>query len=263
MRKIALGALLACALVSGMMGAEAEGGKSKSGFLLGVELGAGSGAGRSFLGSDTLMNFTPFMMRSELEPLLANARVLMGFQKYFGKRQLVGFDMKVKAGTGFLNLKHDGEIFPVPPNNNPFRDPEADFRTSYFTLNAGGEMNLLWDFYNQKDQAAGMSFGVGYEYVQAQNTFMGFEHPLAQIAFNSHLAQYTDKNFSYQLISPKLGFHYYVGNHQFAGVFSFDKVLGKIKNVNPIKATGVNKPDVLNTDLNFLFSFNLSYVYRF
>ena len=44
MRKIALGALLACALVSGMMGAEAEGGKSKSGFLLGVELGAGSGA---------------------------------------------------------------------------------------------------------------------------------------------------------------------------------------------------------------------------
>ena len=229
--------------------------KSKSGFILGVEAGASAGKGTSYFISEELFNKKPFVMMAELEPFATQAKLMLGYQKYFDAKERFGMDIKAKAGVGFLAISHDGEVVP----NNPFKDDDVTMITSYTTLHAGLEANFLFDFWSKDDQTLGMSFGVGYEFVYGLNSNIAFEHPIAHAIFSPRANAYTDKNISYHVISPKIGLHYYLGNHQFSGVFSFDKVLGDNQNANRVDG----KVDILATKLDFLFGFSLGYAYRF
>ena len=231
--------------------------KSKTGLLLGVELGASSGKGKGVFISENLFNNKPFTMMAELEPFAPQAKFMLGYQKYFDAKERFGMDIKAKAGVGFLAISHDGET--LKPNTNPFVDNDVTMITSYTTLHAGLEANFLFDFWSKDDQTLGMSFGVGYEFVYGLNSNIAFEHPIAHTIFAPRANAYTDKNISYHVISPKIGLHYYLGNHQFSGVFSFDKVLGDNQNANRVDG----KVDILVTKLDFLFGFSLGYAYRF
>lgn len=231
--------------------------KSKSGFILGVEAGASAGKGTSYFISQELFGQQPFAMMAELEPFAPQAKFMLGYQKYFDAKERFGMDIKAKAGVGFLAISHDGET--LKPNTNPFRDNDVTMITSYTTLHAGLEANFLFDFWSKDDQTLGMSFGVGYEFVYGLNSNIAFEHPIANAIFSPRANAYTDKNISYHVISPKIGLHYYLGNHQFSGVFSFDKVLGDNQNANRVDG----KVDILATKLDFLFGFSLGYAYRF
>ena len=231
--------------------------KSKSGFILGVEAGASAGKGTSYFISQELFGQQPFAMMAELEPFAPQAKFMLGYQKYFDAKERFGMDIKAKAGVGFLAISHDGET--LKPNTNPFVDNDVTMITSYTTLHAGLEANFLFDFWSKDDQTLGMSFGVGYEFVYGLNSNIAFEHPIANAIFAPRANAYTDKNISYHVISPKIGLHYYLGNHQFSGVFSFDKVLGDNQNANRVDG----KVDILATKLDFLFGFSLGYAYRF
>ena len=231
--------------------------KSKTGLLLGVELGASSGKGKGVFISENLFNNKPFIMVSELEPLATQTKLILGYQKYFDAKERFGMDIKAKAGVGFLAISHDGET--LKPNPIPFRDNDVTMITSYTTLHAGLEANFLFDFWSKDDQTLGMSFGVGYEFVYGLNSNIAFEHPIAHTIFAPRANAYTDKNISYHVISPKIGLHYYLGNHQFSGVFSFDKVLGDNQNANRVDG----KVDILATKFDGFVSFNLGYAYRF
>ena len=231
--------------------------KSKSGFILGVEAGASAGKGTSYFISQELFGQQPFAMMAELEPFAPQAKFMLGYQKYFDAKERFGMDIKAKAGVGFLAISHDGET--LKPNTNPFVDNDVTMITSYTTLHAGLEANFLFDFWSKDDQTLGMSFGVGYEFVYGLNSNIAFEHPIAHTIFAPRANAYTDKNISYHVISPKIGLHYYLGNHQFSGVFSFDKVLGDNQNANRVDG----KVDILVTKLDFLFGFSLGYAYRF
>ena len=229
--------------------------KSKSGFILGVEAGASAGKGTSYFISEELFNKKPFAMMAELEPFAPQAKFMLGYQKYFDAKERFGMDIKAKAGVGFLAISHDGEVVP----NNPFKDDDVTMITSYTTLHAGLEANFLFDFWSKDDQTLGMSFGVGYEFVYGLNSNIAFEHPIANAIFSPRANAYTDKNISYHVISPKIGLHYYLGNHQFSGVLGLEKALGDNQNTNRVNG----KVDILATKFDGFVSFNLGYAYRF
>ena len=233
--------------------------KSKSGFILGVELGASGGRGSGYFIAEDLFNAIPFVVVSELEPFLMQARFMLGYQKYFDAKERFGMNIKAKAGVGFLSLKHDGKVgmFNQPPYRD--RDDDVAMIASYTTLSAGLEANFLFDFWRRDDQSLGMSVGVGYDFVYGLNSDIRFEHPFAQAIFAPRVNAYMDKNISYSVISPKIGLHYYLGNHQFSGVLSFDKALGDNQNINRTNGN----TDILTTKLSGFVSFNLGYAYRF
>lgn len=229
--------------------------KSKSGFILGVEAGASAGKGTSYFISEDLFGQQPFTMMAELEPFAPQAKLMLGYQKYFDAKERFGMDIKAKAGVGFLAISHDGEVVP----NKPFQEDDVTMITSYTTLHAGLEANFLFDFWSKDDQTLGMSFGVGYEFVYGLNSNIAFEHPIANAIFAPRANAYTDKNISYHVISPKIGLHYYLGNHQFSGVLGLEKALGDNHNTNSVNG----KVDILTTKFDGFVSFNLGYAYRF
>ena len=231
--------------------------KSKTGLLLGVELGASSGKGKGVFISENLFNNKPFIMVSELEPLATQTKLMLGYQKYFDAKEHFGMDIKAKAGVGFLAISHDGET--LKPNTNPFVDNDVTMITSYTTLHAGLEANFLFDFWSKDDQTLGMSFGMGYEFVYGLNSNIAFEHPIANAIFAPRANAYANKNISYHVISPKIGLHYYLGNHQFSGVLGLEKALGDNHNTNSVNG----KVDILATKFDGFISFNLGYAYRF
>ena len=229
--------------------------KSKSGFILGIEAGASAGKGTSYFISEQLFQNNLFAMMAELEPFAPQAKLMLGYQKYFDAKERFGMDIKAKAGVGFLAISHDGEVVP----NNPFKDDDVTMITSYTTLHAGLEANFLFDFWSKDDQTLGMSFGVGYEFVYGLNSNIAFEHPIAHAIFAPRANAYTDKNISYHVISPKIGLHYYLGNHQFSGVLGLEKALGDNQNTNSVNG----KVDILATKFDGFVSFNIGYAYRF
>lgn len=231
--------------------------KSKSGFILGVEAGASAGKGTSYFISEELFQQKPFAMMAELEPFAPQAKFMLGYQKYFDAKERFGMDIKAKAGVGFLAISHDGET--LKPNPIPFRDNDVTMITSYTTLHAGLEANFLFDFWSKDDQTLGMSFGVGYEFVYGLNSNIAFEHPVAHAIFSPRANAYANKNISYHVISPKIGLHYYLGNHQFSGVLGLEKALGDNQNINRVNG----KVDILATKFDGFVSFNLGYAYRF
>ena len=209
MKKITQIIMLACALASGMMGAEAEGGKSKSGFLLGVGLDTSFGATGGFF---TLGEFIGFR-----SPATATtARLILGGQKYFTPG--FGFDIKVRAGTGMLSF------------GSRSYDYNIRVTSGYSTLSAGAEANLLWDFLNKGKHSMGMSFGVGYDYIKASHIGLSSRTPNPPPADLP-----TASKLSFGVLTPAIGLHYYSGPHQIAFIYGIGKIMDKLEMMFPPK----------------------------
>lgn len=234
--------------------------QTKTGLIAGVELGIGGGIGKGEMVEQRVGPNPPISLFSKLDAFDVAGKLFVGYQKYFGKNEYLGFNVKAKAGIGYLSIKHEGQAVRVGNDGGAVRD--MGLSAAYIPYSIGAEANFLYDFWRKGEQTLGMSLGVGYDLVYGVNTTMTFNNRFAPGAFGSHVGTYTDKNIVYSVISPRLGLHYYMGRHQFAGVFSLEKALGTSQNVNFVFDKNPVK-DTLMTDLNLLFAFNLSYAYRF
>ena len=178
----------------------------------------------------------------------------------------MGLDAKLKLGAGMQSIEHVGTLL-VAPNGQyeTFEyDDEAGLKTFYVPLSAGLEVNLLYDFRRKAHETMGVRVGVGYEFAYGVNTHIGFRNEISQQLIGSHFNAYTDKNIFYHVISPRIGLHYYTGNHQFIMAVSFDKMLGESKNSNNAFDPPIGRVrEFLITQLNFAMAFNCSYAYRF
>ena len=240
--------------------------KSKSGFFVGFEVSGSVGNGKGKT-EQWRINQTPvFALLTDLKSLASQSRVLLGYQKYFGKSEKVGLDAKLKLGAGMQSIEHVGTLL-VAPNGQyeTFEyDDEAGLKTFYVPLSAGLEVNLLYDFRRKAHETMGVRVGVGYEFAYGVNTHIGFRNEISQQLIGSHFNAYTDKNIFYHVISPRIGLHYYTGNHQFIMAVSFDKMLGESKNSNNAFDPPIGRVrEFLITQLNFAMAFNCSYAYRF
>ena len=235
--------------------------KSKSGFFVGFEVSGSVGNGKGKT-EQWRINQTPvFALLTDLKSLASQSRLLLGYQKYFGKSEKVGLDAKLKLGAGMQSIEHVGTLL-VAPNGQyeTFEyDDEAGLKTFYVPLSAGLEVNLLYDFRRKAHETMGVRVGVGYEFAYGVNTHIGFRNEISQQLIGSHFNAYTDKNIFYHVISPKIGLHYYLGNHQFSGVLGLEKALGDNQNINRVNG----KVDILATKFDGFVSFNLGYAYRF
>lgn len=240
--------------------------KSKSGFFVGFEVSGSVGNGKGKT-EQWRINQTPvFALLTDLKSLASQSRLLLGYQKYFGKSEKVGLDAKLKLGAGMQSIEHVGTLL-VAPNGQyeTFEyDDEAGLKTFYVPLSAGLEANLLYDFRRKAHETMGVRVGVGYEFAYGVNTHIGFRNEISQQLIGSHFNAYTDKNIFYHVISPRIGLHYYTGNHQFIMAVSFDKMLGESKNSNNAFDPPIGRVrEFLITQLNFAMAFNCSYAYRF
>lgn len=240
--------------------------KSKSGFFVGFEVSGSVGNGKGKF-EQWRINQTPvFALLTDLKSLASQSRLLLGYQKYFGKSEKVGLDAKLKLGAGMQSIEHVGTLM-VAPNGQyeTFEyDDEAGLKTFYVPLSAGLEVNLLYDFRRKAHETMGVRVGVGYEFAYGVNTHIGFRNEISQQLIGSHFNAYTDKNIFYHVISPRIGLHYYTGNHQFIMAVSFDKMLGESKNSNNAFDPPIGRVrEFLITQLNFAMAFNCSYAYRF
>ena len=240
--------------------------KSKSGFFVGFEVSGSVGNGKGKT-EQWRINQTPvFALLTDLKSLASQSRLLLGYQKYFGKSEKVGLDAKLKLGAGMQSIEHVGTLL-VAPNGQyeTFEyDDEAGLKTFYVPLSAGLEVNLLYDFRRKAHETMGVRVGVGYEFAYGVNTHIGFRNEISQQLIGSHFNAYTDKNIFYHVISPRIGLHYYTGNHQFIMAVSFDKMLGESKNSNNAFDPPIGRVrEFLITQLNFAMAFNCSYAYRF
>ena len=240
--------------------------KSKSGFFVGFEVSGSVGNGKGKT-EQWRINQTPvFALLTDLKSLASQSRVLLGYQKYFGKSEKVGLDAKLKLGAGMQSIEHVGTLL-VAPNGRyeTFEyDDEAGLKTFYVPLSVGLEVNLLYDFRRKAHETMGVRVGVGYEFAYGVNTHIGFRNEISQQLIGSHFNAYTDKNIFYHVISPRIGLHYYTGNHQFIMAVSFDKMLGESKNSNNAFDPPIGRVrEFLITQLNFAMAFNCSYAYRF
>ena len=240
--------------------------KSKSGFFVGFEVSGSVGNGKGKT-EQWRINQTPvFALLTDLKSLASQSRVLLGYQKYFGRSEKVGLDAKLKLGAGMQSIEHVGTLL-VAPNGQyeTFEyDDEAGLKTFYVPLSAGLEVNFLYDFRRKAHETMGVRVGVGYEFAYGVNTHIGFRNEISQQLIGSHFNAYTDKNIFYHVISPRIGLHYYTGNHQFIMAVSFDKMLGESKNSNNAFDPPIGRVrEFLITQLNFAMAFNCSYAYRF
>ena len=236
--------------------------ETKTGIIAGIEVGLGGGIGKSKMVEQKLPNL-PKSLLSSLNVFETTAKFFVGYQKYFGASEPLGFDIKGKVGTGYLSIKHEGQTIMRDSKYETAGDSGIGLATAYVPYSFGVETNFLYDFWRKDDQTLGMSVGVGYDFVYGVNTTMVFNDGFLPGIFGSYVNTYRDKNIAYSVISPKLGVHYYIGRHQLAGVFSLDKALGVSQNVNFTFDKGNAVKDTLMTELNLLFTFNLTYAYRF
>ena len=240
---------------------------SKTGMLVGVELAGGVGIGKGKMVEQKLpltQQTPPTGLLSNLNALALHTRLVVGFQKYFGARELLGFDIKGKVGTGYLSIKHEGHSIMRNGKFEPVGDSGIGIESAYIPYTLGLEANLLYDFWNRGEQSIGVSVGVGYDFVYGANTKLGFSNSMLQGILDPYFGSYTDKNISYSVISPKVGLHYYLGKHQFAGTLSLDKALGTSPNINFVfSRTAQGVRETLFTEPNLFFTLNLSYAYRF
>lgn len=240
---------------------------SKSGFLMGVELGMGLGAGsskgKSVLRQENSTGAHVFTMFSDIEATsMTQGRWILGYQKYFGKEERLGFDFKTRLGMGLLKFNHNGQYVIFNNTQNfPLEKGESGLRTIYFAGSAGVETNFLYDFYSKKDKAVGLRIGVAYDFVYGVNMLIS---PIDLSLNDDYFNAYNDKSMKYSVISPKVGLHFYNGKHQFIVVASFDKALGKSVNVNHANEPNVGDvKDTLTIENDFFVTLNLSYVYKY
>lgn len=225
---------------------------SKSGILLGVEAATGWGAGESegYLGDQLGLSERSFF---ESKSSYSKINLLVGYQKYFGEKETLGFDIKAKGGIGLLsNLSlHQASYL---GNGIIGRVPKLDTLFLYTSFSAGIEANFLYDFFQKNNHTLGMSAGLGYDFVYGKNFYTNATDPE-----DAHLLQ--NKNISLSILSPKLGLHYYYKHHQFGLKVSFDKAFGK--NVASAQDPESSEAIYWESKFNFFVTTHLSYAYRF
>ncbi|WP_104697998.1 MULTISPECIES: hypothetical protein [unclassified Helicobacter] len=237
--------------------------KTKTGILAGIELGLGGGNGNGKVRQENIPFLTPGYTHYDITPFIFNTKVFGGYQKYFGKDEKLGFNVKGSLGVGYLHHKFDNTKTIVDDGKVEGKNPSYDFATSYMPLSFGVEANFLYDFWERNEHTLGLNVGLGYSFVYGINTNIT---PLPDIGLSSSVLNgITDKNIYYSLISPKVGIHYYYGRHQLEFNFSFDTAFGETKNVNVYdlmpSVKGVKLFFITNP--NYFYTFNLSYAYRF
>ena len=234
---------------------------SKSGVLLGIETGIGA------TGTAKAVVYFNEYTGNQLDPKgysfydgkssYNKMNLFVGYQKYFGEKEILGFDVKVKGGIGLLsNLLANQKTY-YEDGSVEGRDPEMDMIFLYTPFSAGIEANFLYDFFQKNNHTLGMSAGLGYDFVYGVNFY----------ANKANTNEFTEnfKNFlsnaTLSLLSPKLGLHYYYKHHQFGLKLSFDKAFGK----NILSVYEPNMGDVSNLEnrFNFFITTSLSYTYRF
>ena len=230
---------------------------SKSGVLLGIEAGIGWGIGKSIGYYDEYtgnqLNSKGYILYDD-KAAYNKMNLFVGYQKYFGEKEILGFDVKVKGGIGLLsNLLMNQRAY-YEDGSIDERDPDLDVVFLYVPLSAGIEANFLYDFFQKNNHTLGMSAGLGYDFVYGVNFYTNIIEPE-----NLHLLQ--NKNLILSILSPKLGLHYYYKHHQFGLKLSFDKAFGK----NITKDRDMLFNDTLNFEsiFNFFITTSLSYTYRF
>lgn len=233
---------------------------SKSGVLLGIEAGIGWGVGKSIGYYDEYtgnqLNSKGYILYDD-KAAYNKMNLFVGYQKYFGEKEILGFDVKVKGGIGLLSNLLTNQKTYYEDGTMEGRDPEMDMIFLYTPFSAGIEANFLYDFFQKDNHTLGMSAGLGYDFVYGVNFY----------ANKANTNEFTEnfKNFlsnaTLSLLSPKLGLHYYYKHHQFGLKLSFDKAFGK----NILSVYEPNMGDVSNLEnrFNFFITTNLSYAYRF
>ena len=234
---------------------------SKSGVLLGIETGIGWGIGKSrgyyneYTGNQIdSKSFLLYDSKSSYNKM----NLFVGYQKYFGEKEILGFDIKVKGGIGLLSNLSVHQTSYFEDGTMEGRDPEMDMIFLYTPFSAGIEANFLYDFFQKNNHTLGMSAGLGYDFVYGVNFYANRANT---DQFTEALKNMTDKNIILSILSPKLGLHYYYKHHQFGLKLSFDKAFGK----NITKDRDMLFNDTLNFEsiFNFFITTSLSYTYRF
>ena len=239
---------------------------SKSGFIVGVDLGFGLGKGSSTTtdmpagapnppagGAGSVAFF-------DINSLATTGKLVVGYQKYSERLSFMGFNIKAKAGSGF-GMINQVMTEDVGQNNQSLPINGQAVTTTYMPLSIGVEANFLLDFVERGEHVFGGSVGVGYEFA----TGAGRKNVFRSVASNTYAPLFSVSPLSYQLVSPKIGLHYYYGHHQFGMDVSFDKVLDKIRvALDASSGAGNNNSEqTLITDLNRFCTVSLSYAYRF
>ena len=241
--------------------------KTKTGILVGVELGLGGGSGKEQHRIDQVIpqeGVIPSDVYNSIIPFDFNAKIFGGYQKYFGENETFGFNVKGSLGTGFLNYNLKN-LYSVDANGERYEADSsfnADF--NYIPLSVGIEANFLYDFFQKAEHTVGLNVGLGYSFVYGVNASMKISDDSTADDNSDFLMSFGDRNIYYSLISPKIGIHYYYGRHQVEFNFSFDKAFGETKNVNSLYDGSFGEEIVtIKTRPDYFYTFNLSYAYRF
>ena len=236
---------------------------SKSGFLLGLDwsmgLSKGSGVATDMpVGGNNGANSTA---NFDNKTLSNSAKLVLGYQKYFEKVRMLGFNIKSKAGVGFAQM---GSVMTksVDQNGQQHQLSGEGVATAYIPLTLSIESNLLFDFVESGSHVFGGSVGFGYGFVYGVSVDNVFKNNTANLSM--YADAFNANPMNYQFISPKVGFHYYYANHQLGVDVSFDKVLDKrVVVVRNLQGANNQSEQTLITDLNRFCTVSLSYAYRF
>ncbi|WP_104697007.1 MULTISPECIES: outer membrane beta-barrel protein [unclassified Helicobacter] len=244
--------------------------KTKTGILVGVELGLGSGNGKGEYRVEQVVPEEGAISTTSYHDITSfafNTKIFGGYQKYFGKNETFGFSVKGSFGTGFLNYNLDNKSSIDDTGDIYEADPSSDLIANYVPISVGVEANFLYDFFQKAEHTVGLNVGVGYSFVYGVNTSMSLPNEVTSEnfpTFSNIYKTFTDKNIYYSLISPKIGIHYYYDRHQIEFNFSFDKAFGESKNINNfIYGSFGEEKLTIKTKPDYFYTFNLSYAYRF
>ena len=214
--------------------------KTKTGILVGVELGFGGGSGKGeikesqVIPEEGVIHGTGYY---DISPFNFNAKIFGGYQKYFGENETFGFNVKGSLGFGFLHYDFANYKVIYDDGSIESGSGKTSFISNYIPLSVGVEANFLYDFFQKAEHTIGLNVGVGYSFVY---------------------------NICYSLVSPKIGIHYYYGRHQVEFNFSFDKAFGEIKSANSFyNSDFIEQIFTIKTKPDYFYTFNLSYAYRF
>lgn len=229
--------------------------KDKSGFILGVELQIGGGAGK------LKYDFPHYEITRDFDTksFATTPLLVLGYQKYFGEDKKMGFDVRAKLGVGYFysnNLFKKMSYYPgVADADKDIVDYDkgAYLKFDSISYKIGIEANYLYDFLETDNYTLGLNAGIGAGviYSQVKNGSGYFYAEDGKFNFGQSGLSFFSR--PYYNISPKIGMHYYYGKHQFNLDFSMD-ILSHSK-------TTAEKEKYFGNLYNFYA--NLGYTYRF
>lgn len=110
------------------------------------------------------------MLVSWFHSLILNLSSLMeksfDYQKYFGKSQNIGFDIKGIFGAGYLHMLRKNNTNIIYPADVVAKgDDKIALITDYIPLTFELETNFLFDIFEKDKHAFGLNLGCGYSFV--------------------------------------------------------------------------------------------------